>query len=80
MGKRQTLSQATPHSHGSGKFLVRAVPPGAYRVFTFDASNWALLMRPDVLLEKFRKLAPLIDVAEGERKEVVIRAQRLRTE
>ena len=62
---------------GSGKYIVRAVPPGAYRVFTFDASNWALLMTPAVLLEKYRKLAPLIDVVEGEQKEVVIRAQRI---
>jgi hypothetical protein len=56
----------------SGTFTIRAIPPDSYRVFTLDASNWALLMRPDVLLEKYRKLAPLISVVEGERKALVL--------
>jgi hypothetical protein len=56
----------------SGKFTVRAVPPGSYRVFTLDASNWALIMRPDMLLEKYRSLAPLINIAAGEVKSIVV--------
>jgi hypothetical protein len=51
---------------------VHAVPPGSYRVFTLDASNWPLLMRPDLLLEKYRNQAPLITVSEGEEKALVI--------
>jgi hypothetical protein len=57
---------------GSGKFTVRAVPPGSYRVFTLDSSSYLLIMRPDVLLEKYRESAPLIQVAEGERKELTL--------
>jgi hypothetical protein len=59
-------------SDGSGKFTVRAVPPGSYRVFTLDASSYLLIMRPDVLLEKYRGSAPLITVVEGERKEITL--------
>jgi hypothetical protein len=65
-------SMLSAQPDASGKFTVRAVPPGSYRVFTFDASNWGLLMRPDMLLEKHRQQAPLISVAEGEQKNIVI--------
>jgi hypothetical protein len=56
----------------SGKFVVRGVPPGSYRVFTLDASNWALIFRPDALLEKYRSSAPLIKIAPGEAKTIVV--------
>jgi hypothetical protein len=52
----------------SGTFTVGQIPPGEYRVFTLDASNWVLMMNPAALLEKYRKTAPLIRVAAGERK------------
>jgi hypothetical protein len=74
----ESILHAEPDA--SGKFTVRAVPPGSYRVFTLDASNWTLLMQPDVLLEKYRRLAPLISVAEGERKKLVIPVLRIQPE
>ena len=61
-------AQAQP----SGKFTMHAVPPGSYRIFTLDASNWEVLFRPDILLEKNRQSAPLIDVAEGENKNITV--------
>ncbi|MDP8979668.1 MAG: carboxypeptidase-like regulatory domain-containing protein [Acidobacteriota bacterium] len=66
--------ESMPHAQAdaSGRFIVRGVPPGSYRVFTLDLSNWNLMMRPDALLEKYRKLAPLINVADGEQKQIVI--------
>jgi hypothetical protein len=64
----------------SGKFIVRAVPPGSYRVFSLDASSWPLLMRPDLLLEKYRSQAPLITVAEGEEKALVIQPLQFKPE
>jgi hypothetical protein len=62
--------------NASGKFILAAVPPGFYRVFALDASNWALAMRPDTLLEKYRAAVPLIEVSEGERKAIVVPRQR----
>lgn len=66
--------ESTLHAepNASGKFILPAVPPGSYRLFVLDASNWALVMRPDILLEKHRAVAPLINVAEGERKALVV--------
>ena len=64
----------------SGSFTVRAVPPGSYRVFTLDATNFMLLMRPDILLEKYRSLAPLISVTEGEQKRIVIPVMKIQSE
>lgn len=55
----------------TGHLVVNGVPPGSYRLFTLDATDWPLLYRPDQLLEKHRDLAPLIRVAEGETKSVV---------
>ena len=56
----------------TGKFVLHGVPPGDYRVFALDASNWALLFQPKMLLEKYRSLAPLVTVAEGEHKSIVV--------
>jgi len=61
----------------AGQFVVTAVPPGSYRVFALDASNWGLLMRPDVLMKNHRASAPLITVAEGERKAVTVPLARI---
>jgi hypothetical protein len=66
----ESVLQAKPD--GSGKFIARSVPPGSYRVFTLDASNWALLYRPDALLEKYRTAAPLINIAAGETKSIIV--------
>ncbi len=62
----------TAQADGSGQFILKALPPGSYRVFTLSASNWPLLFSPGVLLEKYRNLAPLITLAEGEQKKLVI--------
>lgn len=56
----------------SGPLVVRGVPPGSYRIFALDVTNWAMVMRPDVLMEKYRKSAPLVTLAEGERKSTVV--------
>jgi hypothetical protein len=37
-------------------------------------------MRPDLLLDKYRKLAPLISVAEGEQKKLVIPVLKIQPE
>jgi hypothetical protein len=66
--------------NASGKFILPAVPPGSYRVFALDASNWVLAMRPDILLEKHRAGAPLINVSEGERKALVVPLSKLQPE
>lgn len=71
-----------PHAQtdGSGVFTMPGVPPGSYRVFTFDMTNWPMLMRPQILLAKHRNEAPLVSIAEGEQKTVVIPAQKIRPE
>lgn len=56
----------------SGKVVIGGVPPGSYRVFTLDASNLAVLFGSNVLLGKYRNLAPLIVVAEGEKKTFMV--------
>jgi hypothetical protein len=61
---------ASERGDPSGKFIFHGVPPGDYRIFTLDASNWALLLQPDVLLRKYRKLAPLVTISEGEDKTI----------
>ena len=53
------------------------VAPGAYRVFALDATNWALMMMPGVLMEKHRALGTLIQVAEGEQKTVMVQAAKI---
>ena len=74
--------EAALHSmpDASGKFILPTVPPGSYRVFALDASNWVLVMRPDILLEKYRALAPLIEVSEGERKTIVVPLSKIQPE
>ena len=68
------------NADATGKFTLQAVPPGSYRIFTLNASNWALLFRPELLLEKYRKSAPLISVIAGERKQISIPIQNFRLE
>ncbi len=60
-----------------GRFTLPSVPPGSYRVFTLDPSNWVLLLNPAELLEKYRTLAPLIEVSEGDRQTVAIAATKI---
>ncbi len=63
---------ASDRGDPSGKFILHGVPPGDYRVFALDISNWPLLFDPGALLEKYRKLAPLVTVTEGEHKKIVV--------
>jgi hypothetical protein len=56
----------------SGPLVVHGVPPGSYRVFALDMSNWALMIRPDLLMDKYGKAAPVVSIAEGERKTIVV--------
>lgn len=53
--------ESTLHAepNASGKFILRAVPPGSYRLFVLDASNWALVMRPDILFGKASGSSPV---------------------
>ena len=60
-----------------GRFILPSVPPGSYRVFALDASNWVLLMNPSKLIEKYRSLAPLIEVSEGDRRTVAVAATKI---
>ena len=69
-----------PHAEAtdsSGVFVIPTVAPGAYRVFTLDVTNWALVMMPHVLVEKHREMGTLVQVAEGEQKTVVVQAARI---
>jgi hypothetical protein len=52
-------------ARGDGLFVARGLAPNTYRVLTFDASSWALMMSPD-LLGKYRDTAPSVTVVEGE--------------
>jgi hypothetical protein len=54
-----------------GGFIIHGVPPGDYRVFALDPSNWALLFDPAGLLQKYRDLAPLVRIAEGEHRKMI---------
>ena len=61
----------------SRRFIFQSVPPGSYRIFTFDSSNWGLALRPDILLQKYRAFAPLVTVSDGERKTMVVPVSKL---
>jgi len=63
---------ASDRGDPSKKFILHGVPPGDYRVFALDVSNWALLFDPGSLLAKYRNLAPLVTVAEGEHKKIAV--------
>lgn len=56
----------------SGRVVVHGVPPGEYRAFALDVSNWALVFDPGSLLAKYRNLAPLVTIAEGEHKKLIV--------
>jgi hypothetical protein len=60
-----------------GRFILPSVPPGSYRVFALDASNWVMLMNSKELIEKYRSLAPLIEVSEGDHKTISIAATKI---
>jgi hypothetical protein len=66
----QRVSEGPPDS--SGNWIVRGLPPGEYRIFLLDVSNWHWLYRPELLRDKFRELTPLVTVAEGESKKIVV--------
>ena len=69
---------ATPQQ--SGKLIAHSVPPGIYRVFALDATNWVLLFDLKTLMEKYAKSAPLIDVSEGEQKSIVVPLTKIQPE
>ncbi len=71
-------SQSPPDP--SGSWLVHGLPPGEYRIFLLDVSNWQWLYRPDVLRDKYRELAPLVTVAEGESRKIVVPPMRIPVE
>jgi Carboxypeptidase regulatory-like domain len=56
----------------SGKLVAHGVPPGSYRVFALDATNFVFLFNPKMLMEKYGKSAPLVTVGEGEHKSIVV--------
>ncbi len=65
-----TDSMFAAQGSASGKFIVHGVPPGDYRVFALDPSSWALLFDPAGLLQKYRDLAPLVKISEGEHRKM----------
>jgi hypothetical protein len=56
---------------GDGLFVARGLAPNTYRVLTFDASNWALMLSPD-LLDKYRQTAPSVTVVQGETRNITV--------
>ncbi len=66
----ESMIQARPNQ--TGKYEAHGVPPGTYRVFALDVNNFAYAFNPRLLMEKFGKLAPLLNVAEGEHKSIVV--------
>ena len=70
-----SIPRAEPSA--SGTFVAHSLPPGSYRVFTLAATDIALMMRPDLLLQKHRALATLIAVSEGEYKKIVVPLQKI---
>jgi hypothetical protein len=64
----------------SAKLIAYGVPPGSYRVFALDVTNYALLFDPKTLLEKYGKEAPLVSVAEGEHKSIVVPLTKIKPE
>ena len=71
---------ASERADPSGKFILHGVPPGDYRAFALDFSNWALLFDPGTLLEKYRRLAPLVTVIAGEHKNIVVQLTKIPVE
>ena len=64
------VSQGPPGP--SSSWVVRGLSPGEYRVFLLDVSNWQWLYRPDTLRDQYRELAPLVKVAKGGTKKLVL--------
>ncbi len=58
---------------GTGRFVIRGVPPGTYRVVALGPSNYVLIMNPAMLMDKLRSTAPQLTVAEGERKSITVK-------
>jgi Carboxypeptidase regulatory-like domain len=64
----------------SGKLVAYGVPPGSYRVFALDATNFAYAFDPKTLMEKYGKSALLVNVAEGEHKSIVVPFTKIKPE
>jgi hypothetical protein len=64
----------------SGALVIHAVPPGSYRAFALGLTDALMVMRPDLLMEKYGKAAPLIHVSEGERKAIAVPLTKIQPE
>ncbi len=60
-----------------GAYVISSIPPGRYRVFVLNASNWPMLFDTESLLSKYRDKAPLIDLKDGEHKTLTVPARNL---
>jgi hypothetical protein len=65
----ESLLQAAPDP-ATGVYVARGVPPGPYRVFSLDYANWPVALRPDLLMERHRNLAPLVQVGASDHKSI----------
>lgn len=65
----ESLPQAVPDP-ATGVYVARGVPPGSYRVFSLDYANFPVVFRPDLLIERHRNLAPLVQIGAGEHKSI----------
>ncbi|HWZ31260.1 MAG TPA: carboxypeptidase-like regulatory domain-containing protein [Bryobacteraceae bacterium] len=57
-------------AESAGGFVIRGIPPGTYRIFSLDVNSYLLALNPELLLTKYRQLAPLITLTEGERRSI----------
>ena len=71
-------SERTPDQPGN--WVVHGLPPGKYRIFLLDVSNWHWLFRPGLLRDKYREFAPLVTMAEGESRKMVVPPMRIPVE
>jgi hypothetical protein len=65
----ESLLQALPDP-ATGAYVAHGVPPGSYRVFSLDYANWPLAFRPDLLMERHRNLAPLVQIGVGDHQSI----------
>ena len=56
----------------NGHFVLASLPPGTYRVFTVDGPHMTMLFAPNLLVEKYGKSAPVVNVAERDHKSIVV--------
>ena len=64
----------------AGALVVHGVPPGSYRAIALDLADSLMIMRPDLLMEKYAKAGPLVTVFEGERKTITVPLTKIQVE